>query len=260
MGGMVVTDDPHLAAQLQAFQATCAWPSVALTTGYVLKLVLSHILGEPHIHRYARAMYNRLGRRHPLPKAVAGDEMRGARPARYEQRLSNAQAALCLRQLRRLDGNLAHRRAVADAYRVLLSERGFRPPEPPPKAGAAYVRYPVWVEDRAAAVRSAAPCALLGTWFTSVLEEARTPAHGGYAMGSCPRAEAAARHLVNLPTHPRVGAQDVEAIVAALAQAAPDVRPPAPRPGGPRVRSGAAQDAASVARSGARYAHDDRVR
>jgi dTDP-4-amino-4,6-dideoxygalactose transaminase len=225
MGGMVVTDDSHLAARLQAFQATCAWPSAALTAGYVLKLVLYHILGEPHVHRYARAMYNCMGRRHPLPKAVASDEMRGVRPATYEQRLSNAQAALCLRQLRRLDSNLAHRRGVADAYRALLSERGFRAPEPPPKAVAAYVRYPVWVEDRAAAVREAAPCALLGTWFTSVLEEARTPAHGGYAMGSCPRAEAAARHLVNLPTHPRVGAQDVEALVAALVRAAAGTRP-----------------------------------
>jgi dTDP-4-amino-4,6-dideoxygalactose transaminase len=59
----------------------------------------------------------------------------------------------------------------------------------------------------------------LGTWFSSVLEEADAPTCGDYEMGSCPRAEEAARHLVNLPTNPRVNEQDVEAIVAALVDA-----------------------------------------
>ncbi len=35
-------------------------------------------------------------------------------------------------------------------------------------------------------------------------------------MGTCPRAEAAARHLANLPTNLRVRPRDVEAIVSAL--------------------------------------------
>ena len=139
------------------------------------------------------------------------------RPANYLQRLSNAQAALGLRQLPRLEANLAHRRAVAKRYHALLSEYGFDLPHPPAKAEPAFVRYPVWVEDREEAVRVAAPHAMLGTWFTSVLEEAVSPAHVGYELGSCPRAEAAARHLINLPTHPRVGAQDIEAIISALA-------------------------------------------
>jgi dTDP-4-amino-4,6-dideoxygalactose transaminase len=34
--------------------------------------------------------------------------------------------------------------------------------------------------------------------------------------GQCPNAESAARHLVNLPTHLRVGEADVDAITSAL--------------------------------------------
>jgi dTDP-4-amino-4,6-dideoxygalactose transaminase len=60
----------------------------------------------------------------------------------------------------------------------------------------------------------------LGTWFTSVLEEAVSPACGEYVPGSCPQAEAAAVHLVNLPTHPRVRLADAQAIVEALAKMA----------------------------------------
>jgi len=38
-------------------------------------------------------------------------------------------------------------------------------------------------------------------------------------MGSCPRAEEAAKHLINLPTNPRVSPQDVETIVSAVVRA-----------------------------------------
>ena len=118
----------------------------------------------------------------------------------------------------RLDENVAHRRRIAAHYREALARRGFETPDWPSEAEPAPVRYPVAVADRDAAERAVAPHAVLGTWFTSVLEEARSPADGGYRMGSCPQAEWAASHLVNLPTHPRVRLDDAERLVAALPQ------------------------------------------
>ena len=53
----------------------------------------------------------------------------------------------------------------------------------------------------------------------SVLEEADAPSCDGYQIGTCPVAERASRHLINLPTHPRVCVEDVGWIVAALADA-----------------------------------------
>lgn len=224
MGGMVVTDDPELAGRIQAFQASCAWPSASLTARYVLKLALYHLLTEPRIHYAARAMYERIGRRHPLPRPTTREELAGDRPDSYEQRLSNAQAALGLRQLRRLETNLAHRRAVAGAYRARLADHGIDLHPPPARVEPSFVRFPVWVEDRETAVRLAAPHAVLGTWFTSVLEEAVSPLNGGYEPGSCPRAELAAQHLINLPTHERVTARDIEAISASVAALASTIR------------------------------------
>ncbi|HYN89031.1 MAG TPA: aminotransferase class I/II-fold pyridoxal phosphate-dependent enzyme [Ardenticatenaceae bacterium] len=220
MGGMVATGDDELAARMQAFQAGCAWPSARLTASYLLKFIVYYGLTEPHVHPAIRALYDRSGGRHPLPKATSREEFHGARPPSYEQRLSNAQAALALRQLGSLQENLAHRRAVSRAYDQRLAPAGLALRPPPPGADPALLRYPVWVEDRESVRRKVAPYAILGTWFTSVLEEAAAPEHGGYEPGSCPRAEAAARHLVNLPTHPRVTDQDIERISAALVQAA----------------------------------------
>lgn len=220
MGGMVVTDDAELAARMQEFQQRCAPPSTWQTFRYVLKLALYHGMTEPHVHRYTRAIYEFFGKRNPLPQPTTSEEIRGKRPTDYEERLSNAQAVLGLRQLRRLETNLAHRRAIAAAYSELLSAEGFRLPQPPAKAEPAYVRYPIWVEDRDTVLRATARYAVLGKWFTSVLEEAISPAYGDYEMGSCSRAEAAAMHLVNLPTHLRVSKQDVEAITSAVVSAA----------------------------------------
>jgi dTDP-4-amino-4,6-dideoxygalactose transaminase len=224
MGGMLVTDDADLAGRVAAIQQRCAWPPAGLASRYVLKLVLYQLLTHPRLHGSLRAMYERLGERHPLPRPLAREEHRGQMPANYLQRLSNAQAALALRQLRRLGENLAHRRRVASTIERRLVERRDPVPQVPADAVPAYVRYPIWVENRAAALAATRQDLVLGTWFTSVLQDAESPAAGDYLAGSCPRAEAAARHLINLPTHPRITPQDAERVLARLAL------PPSARP------------------------------
>jgi dTDP-4-amino-4,6-dideoxygalactose transaminase len=219
MGGMAVTDDGELAAKLRAFQARCAPPSRALVTRYVLKLLGYHLLTQPHVHWFTRPMYERLGRRNPLPGPTSEAERAGRLPAGYEQRLSNAQAALALSQLNRLQANVRHRRMIASVYARRLGPLGGMPPPCADEDEAVLVRYPLIVSDRQAAVRTIAPHAVPGLWFTSVLEESDTPARGGYRAGSCPDAERAARHLINLPTHPRVTEADAERIAAAAGAA-----------------------------------------
>jgi perosamine synthetase len=215
MGGVVVTDDVAIAKYMREFQERCVWPSASLTARYILKLVVYHVLSYPFVHRLGRGLYDLFGRRNPLPRATTPEEARGLRPLRYELRLSNAQAAVGLEQLRRLGRNLAHRRAIADLYVRLLRGRGVldvisTAHEP------AFVRFPVLVRDRERAAAAAAPSAVLGTWFTSVLEEAADAELIGYELGSCPNAEELARRLVNLPTHGRVRPSDARAVVEAL--------------------------------------------
>jgi perosamine synthetase len=221
MGGMVVTDDPELATRVKEFQAACALSSASQTARYLLKFIAYHVLTEPHVFRLTRALYELMGRRHPLPRATSPEELHGRRPANYEQRLSNAQAALALRQLQRLDANVHHRRTVSAAYSAGLGPYGYSGPRAAECAEPALVRHPILVEDRPAVMRTARRSALLGDWFTSVLEEAASMPEGAYERGSCPRAEAVAQHLVNLPNHQRVKPSDVEAIIATLAAIQP---------------------------------------
>lgn len=216
MGGMVVTDDDALIERIRAYQDTCFWPSRGLTRRYLVKLIAYHLLTEPRVHRMARAAYEALGEAQPLPRPTSSDELRGGWRSDLEQRLSNAQAAVGLRQLRRLEANVAHRRRIAGHYARLIAQRGFTIPTFPQEAAPSWVRYPFTVPDRFAAVRATHPHVVLGTWFTSVLEEALTPADGAYVAGTCPQAEDAARHLVNFPTHGRVREADTVTLVDAL--------------------------------------------
>jgi dTDP-4-amino-4,6-dideoxygalactose transaminase len=221
MGGMVTTGDPALAEKVRSFQASCSSPSASTVIRYLLKLVIYYLLTEPSVHRYSRAAYELLGRRHPLPRPTVLEELQGRKPPGYERRFSNGQAAVALEQLRKLSRNLAHRRRAADGWEHALRDHGFRLPKPPEGAEPAYVRYPVWVDDRERVVQALGSRLVVGTWFTSVLEEALDPAVGDYVAGSCPRAEEAARHLINLPTHGRVSSRDVAEISEMLISTAP---------------------------------------
>ena len=216
MGGIVVTDDDALASSIHELQKQYPFPVASSVRRMLVKLAVYHVLTTPSIHRYPRTLFEALGRRNPLPGPTTADERRGERPSRYEERLGNSQAALGLRQLKRLPGNVRHRRAIAAAYSSRLSRFGFAVPKPVDGAEPAFVRYPLWVDDREGALRAVAHHAVVGTWFTSVLEESESPSLIGYDAGACPVAEAAAGHLVNLPTHPRVRLSDVEAITNAL--------------------------------------------
>jgi len=178
MGGIAITDDDELAQPLRAFQRSCEPPSASQAARYLLKLAVYHALTEPRVHVLARAAYELGGSRHPLPRPTEASELRGERPAQFTRRMSNGQAAVGLTQLAALAANLGHRRRIAEVYRELLAPHGFRLPAPPPTASPAYVRYPVWVQDRSTVQRAMATRAVLGTWFTSVLEESVDPRYG----------------------------------------------------------------------------------
>ena len=221
MGGAGVTSDPELAERVRAFQRECPPPRAALTARRLAKLALYYVLTQSHLHTATRPAYEALGGYQPLPVPTSEAELAGERPEHYEERLAAAQAEIALRQLARLDENLAHRRRVAAEYAARLEPMGFVAPVVAADAEPAWVRYPVRVANRDAAIEALRRRTVPGTWFTSVQEEAIRPTLNGYVAGTCPNAEQAARELVNLPTHPRVGRKDVAAIVEAMSRVEP---------------------------------------
>ena len=216
MGGMVVTDDSQLAEKIKAFQQSCPLPSPNLTRKFLIKLALYYLLTEPYVHRYTREIYDLLGRRQPLPTPTTKEERLGLRPEIYERRLSNAQAAIGINQLMRLEENLSHRRRIAEIYHDGLKGKINNVFKVQDYCIPSFVRYPLLVSSRQTVVEKMNSYLVVGTWFTSVLEEAVSPECGDYLMGSCPQAEILSKNLINLPTHMRVKVEDAGKIVKRL--------------------------------------------
>jgi dTDP-4-amino-4,6-dideoxygalactose transaminase len=162
-------------------------------------------------------LYERSGRHHPFPRPSSADERRGLRPPSYERRLSNAQARLGLRALGRLDGNVAHRRLIAGIYGARLPDQGGLAARADRRVDPVYVRYPVVVADRRAALEALSSAVVGDVWFNQVVQGAESVASFGYIPGSCPHAEYLADHLVNLPTHVRVLPEEAEHVAELVA-------------------------------------------
>jgi dTDP-4-amino-4,6-dideoxygalactose transaminase len=117
---------------------------------------------------------------------VYAEEKQGKRPADFPAKYPNALASLLVSQLKKLERFTKTRRDIATLY----GRQG------------SYVRFPMLVGDpervRKMAKRRGI---LLGNWYHNVIDPVGVNWEAvKYEQGSCPKAEEAARHMINLPT------------------------------------------------------------
>lgn len=111
------------------------------------------------------------------------------------KRYPNALATLLLNQLKKLDRYSRQREQVVRFY----------------GGKVALLRYPMRVDNPASVIQRAKKYGiLLGNWYHNVID----PIPVGYTAGSCPHAEEAAKHIINLPT--RIRLQDAARVKAIL--------------------------------------------
>ncbi len=116
-------------------------------------------------------------------------------PFLFPRRYPNALAQLFLKQLAKLERYNETRRHIASYYYDVLRSGTL-------DKGAIYLRYPIRVDDPLNVIRHAKRHGiLLGNWYHNIIDPKGVDLNAiGYVRGSCPRAEDAAAHIVNLPT------------------------------------------------------------
>lgn len=213
-GGIAVTDRDDLAEKLDRAQQGCHMPANTLTRKLLAEFVILGTVGSPRLMFAGYASSILLRRLLGVPKSTTEQEMAGGRPAHYALRLSNAQAAIGLSQLKNLEWNLSHRRAAGQFNAEQLLSHG-APSWTLASSRPAFVRYPVRVTDKQLVVRQARMEGIeIGVWFTSPIHPAGSSLKAAaYRLGICPRAEEAVAHTVNLPTHPKITMDDMERAV-----------------------------------------------
>ncbi len=230
IGGMVTTSDSDLAGKIECL---CREELRSPPAGAAMMLSAQRTVYRafifPRTTAFATSLFRWLTRKGVVVGSSATCEFVPAEPESFFAGMSAGQARAGLRQLRKIEKNLAHRRKMARLYDGLLREAGWDVPQIPDDMDAVLVRYPVRVADKARAVAEAPRHFVeLGTWFECPLHPIETPmALYGYEAGMCPVAEKACREVVNLPTHPRAGAATARRSVAFLTEIGPAAEPEA---------------------------------
>jgi dTDP-4-amino-4,6-dideoxygalactose transaminase len=202
LGGMAVTDNDALAARLRRVQAEAPFLDTNLTRRLIRSFLLEYFLFAPRVLWLGRTMHTVLARLDFL--FYFFDELKTTKPTEYPYpcRLSSAQAQLGLSQLENLQGNLAHRRQIANWLEQKIRWNGMSSDQ---IDESTWLRYSFLVKDRAKFQRCFSKHFDLGIWFTSVVEgRMKDLEEVGYHPGSCPVAEYVVQHIVNLPTHLRI--------------------------------------------------------
>ncbi len=131
---------------------------------------------------------------------VYPEEKFGRHPADFPAKYPNALAILLLKQVKKLERFTKQREKIVQMY----------------GGNGPLLRYPKRVDTPALVMAKAKKRGvLLGNWYHNVIDPAGVDfAAIGYKRGSCPRAEEAANHIINLPT--RISPKDAKRVMSVL--------------------------------------------
>ena len=181
-----------------------------------LQLMVYRLLIYPKTTALAQNMFRYLTKKGAVVGSSSTSEFEPVKAEDFFKGISTVQARSGLRQLQKIEQNMAHRVKMAELYDRLLEEKGWK--------ARAYdetmmepvmVRYPLRIAEKTEALEQAAKASIeLGSWFECPLHPIETPLTSyDYEPGMCPEAEKAAGQIVNLPLHPRANEKIAERTV-----------------------------------------------
>jgi len=207
LGGMVITSDRELAERIETLMINemCS-PSSREVFMLWIQLIIYRLLIYPRTTALAQSLFRYLTKKGVVLGSSSTSEFEPEKADDFFKGISKMQARSGIRQLDRIEENIAHRRKMAKLYDELLAAKGWKSSNDSRNyAEPVLVRYPVRIKEKEKALAQASKAGIeLGSWFECPLHPIETPlASYDYNLGMCPEAEKAAREVVNLPLHTR---------------------------------------------------------
>jgi len=208
LGGMAITNDSELAEKLKNLCNESLYkPNKKEVVMLAAQLAVYRIFIYPRTTALAQNLFRWLTKKGIVVGSSSSCEFEPVMAEDFFKGMSSVQARSGIRQLKKLQDNIQHRKQIAELYDELLAKKGWH--------GRAFdknvidpvmVRYPVRIKEKNRALEEAAGAEIeLGSWFECPLHPIETPLEAyNYEIGMCPEAEKAAEEVVNLPVHPRV--------------------------------------------------------
>jgi dTDP-4-amino-4,6-dideoxygalactose transaminase len=225
LGGMALTDDINLAGRIESLQAremcSPSWKEAVMLS---VQLIVYRLFIYPRTTALAQALFRYLTKKGAVIGSSSMAEYEPVMPPDFFKGGCAAQARRGLRQIRKIEHNITHRRKMTEFYNQLLTERDWPVPQYDKSTmQPVMVRYPVRIAEKNDALAEAAGRGIeLGSWFECPLHPIETPlAAYDYEPGMCPEAEKASNEVVNLPLHPRANEATAQRTVEFITQFTP---------------------------------------
>jgi dTDP-4-amino-4,6-dideoxygalactose transaminase len=193
-------DHPEQIAALKAYHKKLPIPFVGWTLQQLIHPVAFSLILPFYRIGIGKVFLVALQRLRILSFPVYSEEKEGRQPDDFPAKYPNALALLLLKQLKKLERFTNQRREISRIY----------------GSDGAFLRFPKMVDNPEIAIAKAKKQGiLLGNWYHNVIDPVGVEFKNvGYKKGSCPRAEEAAKHIINLPT--RISARQARRVLAAL--------------------------------------------
>jgi dTDP-4-amino-4,6-dideoxygalactose transaminase len=202
-GGLATirVDHPKQITALKAYHKKLNTPSVSWIFQQLFHPVAFAVILPLYRLGAGKAILVMLQRLRLLGFPVYREEKLGRQPDDFPAKYPNALAILLLKQLKKLERFNKQRQEAAKIYG---------------SGEFSYLRYPVRVDNPQEVIQKAKRQGiLLGNWYHNIIDPTGVAFENiGYIKGSCPHAEEAAKHIINLPT--RISAREAKRVVHAL--------------------------------------------
>ncbi len=214
LGGIVITSDHQLAKRIESLAENEMCPPSGREVFMLrMQLMIYRLFIYPGTTALAQSLFRYLTKKGAVVGSSSTSEFEPVEADDFFKGISKMQARSGIRQLGKIEKNIAHRRKMAQLYDELLVAKSWQPSKDSrDSAEPVMVRYPVRIAEKNEALARAAKAGVeLGSWFECPLHPIETPLTSyDYELGMCPEAEKAAREVVNLPLHPRTSEKTIE--------------------------------------------------
>lgn len=207
-GGALITNNFEAGEKLKKIQSSLKNPRIIKTIQHLMHFPFFY-LGKRYYGSKIGKIILAFGKRFGvINKIIYKKEKQGEKVSFYPSLLANSLAEILLNQLGEIDKMNMRRIEISKFYNENLTS-GKR------DDNISYLRYPILVKNPEKLLKIAKKKnIILGDWYNSVIAPKDINLETtGYKIGMYPKAEKAARHIVNLPTDRNINPEDAKKIV-----------------------------------------------